>query len=157
MKINDALAGALLAVLGIAVLLATHGYPQIHGQQIGPAVFPSVVALVLIGCAAILMFNGWRARAQRPWISVPDWLGSRRHVTAFVTVIAATILYIALGDIVGFFIIGTATLLVLFLVLRVKPVLATVTAIVATAVIWYAFYKLLRVPLPWGVFQAFAF
>jgi putative tricarboxylic transport membrane protein len=157
MKINDAIAGALLAVLGIAVLLATRVYPQIHGQQIGPAVFPSVVALVMIGCAVILMFNGWRSRAQQPWVSVPDWLGSRRHVTAFATVIAATILYIALGDIVGFFIIGTATLLVLFLVLRVKPVLATVTAIVATAVIWYAFYKLLRVPLPWGVFQAFAF
>ncbi|MEP7063402.1 MAG: tripartite tricarboxylate transporter TctB family protein [Betaproteobacteria bacterium] len=157
MKINDALAGALLMALGIAVLLATRGYPQIHGQQIGPAVFPSVVALVMIGCAAILMFNGWRTRAQHPWFSVPDWLGSRRHVAAFVMVIAATIVYIALGQILGFFIIGTVTLLALFLVLRVKPLLATVTAIVATAVIWYAFYKLLRVPLPWGVFQAFAF
>ena len=30
-------------------------------------------------------------------------------------------------------------------------------AIVVTLVIQYAFYKLLRVPLPWGVLRAFAF
>ena len=30
-------------------------------------------------------------------------------------------------------------------------------AVIATLVIWYAFYKLLRVPLPWGVLTGFAF
>ena len=34
---------------------------------------------------------------------------------------------------------------------------AVVVAIVGTIVIWYAFYKLLRVPLPWGVLERFAF
>jgi hypothetical protein len=29
--------------------------------------------------------------------------------------------------------------------------------VVGTLVIWYAFYKLLRVPLPWGVLERFAF
>jgi putative tricarboxylic transport membrane protein len=30
-------------------------------------------------------------------------------------------------------------------------------ALIATLVIHFAFYKLLRVPLPWGVLEAFAF
>jgi len=39
----------------------------------------------------------------------------------------------------------------------VRPVPAVSVAIIGTIVIWYAFYKLLRVPLPWGVLQRFAF
>ena len=31
------------------------------------------------------------------------------------------------------------------------------SALVTTAVIWYAFYKLLRVPLPWGLLKAWSF
>lgn len=157
MKISDALSGALLAALGIAILLYARGFPEMHGQDIGPAVFPSVVAAVMLGCGVILMFNGWKARAVTAWYEIPEWMGSKRHVGAFITVIVATITYIQLGDILGFFIIGSATLLVLFLVLGVKPKIAVITAIIATAIIWYAFYRLLRVPLPWGIFQAYAF
>ena len=39
----------------------------------------------------------------------------------------------------------------------VRPATAALVAVVATLVIWYAFYKLLRVPLPWGVLTKFAF
>lgn len=157
MKLSDALTGALLAALGVAVLWYCRGFPQIHGQEIGPAVFPSSVAAVMLGCGVMLIFNGWKARAQRPWYEIPEWVHSMRHVGAFTTVIVATIVYILLADTVGFFVIGSLTLLTLFLVLGVKPVVAVITAVIATAVIWYAFYKLLRVPLPWGIFTKYAF
>jgi len=39
----------------------------------------------------------------------------------------------------------------------VRSGVAIIVAIVGTIVIWYAFYKLLRVPLPWGVLERFAF
>ena len=38
-----------------------------------------------------------------------------------------------------------------------RGVAAFAVLIVASLAIWYAFYKLLRVPLPWGVLQRFAF
>ncbi len=41
--------------------------------------------------------------------------------------------------------------------LGVRRGTAVVVAVVATLVIWYAFYKLLRVPLPWGVLTEVAF
>ena len=48
-------------------------------------------------------------------------------------------------------------LFVLFLLFGVRPARAAGVAIVATLVIWYACYKLLRVPLPWGVLTRYAF
>ena len=38
-----------------------------------------------------------------------------------------------------------------------RPALAVTVAVVASLVIWFAFYKLLRVPLPWGVLKSYAF
>jgi putative tricarboxylic transport membrane protein len=44
----------------------------------------------------------------------------------------------------------------LFLALRVPPGRALLTAVLVTLVIHFAFYKLLRVPLPWGLLQNYA-
>ena len=50
-----------------------------------------------------------------------------------------------------------SVLLALFAVLRVAPGRAVLVAAIATLLIHFAFYKLLRVPLPWGVLERFAF
>ena len=47
--------------------------------------------------------------------------------------------------------VATTLLAALFLQLRVKPWIAVVVALAATFAIHLAFYKLLRVSLPWGV------
>jgi putative tricarboxylic transport membrane protein len=39
----------------------------------------------------------------------------------------------------------------------VRSATAAIVAVVATLLIWYAFYKLLRVPLPWGLLTSMAF
>ena len=58
---------------------------------------------------------------------------------------------------VGFLLLAPVLLFVWFRTLGVRTPLAVAVAIVATLLIWYAFYKLLRVPLPWGVLTRFAF
>jgi len=60
------------------------------------------------------------------------------------------------ADALGFVLTGTACLGALFLKFGVKPVRAIAIAVVATLVIHTLFYKLLRVPLPWGVLERFA-
>jgi putative tricarboxylic transport membrane protein len=47
-------------------------------------------------------------------------------------------------------------LLAMFRVLRVRWGLSILLAVVATLVVHFAFYKLLRVPLPWGLLTPFA-
>ena len=64
---------------------------------------------------------------------------------------AAFVFYLLAVQRFGFLVTATILLLVLFLQLRVKPWLAVVVALAAALVIHLAFYKLLRVSLPWGV------
>ena len=47
MKLNDAVFGAIFLTLSLLVLWTIQGYPRIPGQNIGPAAFPGVVAVVL--------------------------------------------------------------------------------------------------------------
>jgi putative tricarboxylic transport membrane protein len=56
----------------------------------------------------------------------------------------------------GFLPTALLILLALFAVLRVPPGRGVVIAVIATLAIHFAFYKLLRVPLPWGVLKGFA-
>jgi len=66
------------------------------------------------------------------------------------------VFYIEAANWLGFLPTAVVILLALFLVLRVPPRRAVLIAVVATLVIHFAFYKLLRVPLPWGLLTPFA-
>ncbi len=157
MKINDAVAGAVLFMLGLAVLVHVQAFPRIPGQQVGPALFPGAIACGLMLCALLLMASGLRQHPRQPWVAGLPWWSSRRHVVAFFAVIGVTLGYVLLATTLGFFIVGPLALVILFLILGVRPVPALVIALVAAAAIWFVFYKLLRVPLPWGVFTKLAF
>ena len=61
MKFNDAMTGGALLALALAVLVNVAGFPAIPGQQVGPAVFPGLVALLLAGCGLILIAHGLKA------------------------------------------------------------------------------------------------
>ena len=157
MKLNDAVFGAILLVLGLAVLAIVQGYPKIPGQNVGPALFPGLIAVGLLICSLILIVEGVKSRATAPWVQLLPWVRSRPHVIAFFAVIASVALYIVLVDRVGFLILSPLLLFALFVAFRTRPLPAAIVAVIVSVAIWYAFYKLLRVPLPWGVLQAFAF
>jgi putative tricarboxylic transport membrane protein len=108
----------------------------------------------------LLVISGLRARRageDAPWFRVGDWMRSPGHALAFVAIVGGVAAYVLLANSVGFLVLAPMLLAVWMLVLGVRPLAAVVTAIVATLVIWYAFYKLLRVPLPWGVLTNYAF
>src|SRR5918912_795821 len=106
MKFNDAIFGAVFLLLGVAVLVHVQSFPQIPGQNVGPSLFPGVVAVGLIVCASLLIISGVRGRATQRWIDTGDWLRSRRHIGAFLVTIGAVAAYIALANSIGFLIIG---------------------------------------------------
>lgn len=156
MKLNDAIPGLLLLALGGAVLWVIQAYPKIPGQPVGPALFPGLIATGLCACGLLLVLRGWRLRASQPVLTWDDWVRSPRHIAALVLVLASVVLYIAVAGTLGFLPTAVAILLALFLVLRVPSGRAVVIAVVTALVIHFAFYKLLRVPLPWGVLQPLA-
>jgi putative tricarboxylic transport membrane protein len=150
-KFNDAILGAVFLALSVAVLVHIQGFPNIPGQKIGPGAFPGLIALLLGGCALALIWRGWRERAVQPAFALGEWLRSPRHVRNFALTVGALAFYIAAADKLGFLPCGTVILLTLFLTLRVKARLAVPLALFLPVVIHVIFYKLLRVPLPWGV------
>ena len=157
MKLNDAIFGAVFVLMSIVVIVHVQKFPAIPGQQVGPALFPGLIAAGIGICGLLLIVSGLRHRASQPWFVAEEWMRSTRHVVAFLAIIVATVAYIWLAEVVGFLIVGALILFALFILFGVRPALAAVVAVVATLVIWYAFYKLLRVPLPWGVLTPYAF
>ena len=156
MKLNDAVVGLLLLALGVAVLMAVQTFPKIPGQQVGPALFPGLIASGLCIGGLILLWRGWRARATVPWLTLEDWVRSPRHQSAFAVLIGSVLFYILASQKLGFLPTSSLILIALFSVLRVPLTRSVPIALIVTLLIHFAFYKLLRVPLPWGVLQNYA-
>ena len=156
MKINDAIFGVVFAVLGAVVLVHVQSFPTIPGQQYGPGLFPGVIAAGFLVCGLILIVNGVRRRSTG-WIVPGEWMRMPRRIAAFLAVIGSVVFYILAAERLGFLIVAPIVLLVSQRALGVTWPRAIVIALVSTLVMWYAFYKLLRVPLPWGVLTPWAF
>jgi putative tricarboxylic transport membrane protein len=160
MKLNDAAWGVLVLLLGIGIFVAIRNFPTIPGQQYGPALFPGVIAAGLLICGVALVYRQLagrdRAHARAPWLAWDAWTRSPRHVVAFAVVVGVNLLYVAFVDRLGFVITGIIYLAALFAVFRVRARWIVPLAVIVTLVIHYAFYKLLRVPLPWGLLQGIA-
>lgn len=157
MKFNDALIGAALAALGAVVLWHIQGFPPMTGQKYGPAWFPGLIAVGLVACGALLVLGRLRSASPRALAELPEWVRRPRAVAAVASVIGGLLFYIFAVDALGFHITAGLLLLVWMRVLRASWQLALPVSLVATVVIQLSFYKLLKVPLPWGVLERFAF
>ena len=102
MKINDAIWGALLLLLSVAILIHIQVFPNIPGQKVGPSLFPGFIAVALGTCALILIVTGLAARRRRaehaPWIGSEPWMRSPRHILALILVIGVNAFNILLVE-----------------------------------------------------------
>jgi putative tricarboxylic transport membrane protein len=157
-KFNDAVWGAALLVFAGLLFVHVQGFPAMPGQRVGPAAMPGALAVGLGVCGAILLVSGLRTRAGGGpgWVEWPAWFGSRPQVVGFAVLVAVNLFYLFAAQRLGFIVVGSVYLAALMTVLRVRPLRAITIAVVMTLVIHYGFYKLLKVPLPWGVLQAVA-
>lgn len=156
MKLNDAVIGLFLTLLGLVVLWIVKDYPKIPGQQVGPALFPGLIAVALCICGVVLVFDGWRQRATIPMLVWEDWVRSPRHVRALAVLVGSVLFYMVAGLSLGFVLTSILILTALFYVLELPLGRSVLIAVIATLVIHFAFYKLLRVPLPWGILLNYA-
>ncbi len=154
MRIHDSLIGAVLLLLSLAVLWHVQSFPPAPGQDFGPSVFPGVIAAGLALASLALVWQGLREKP--PWLVLGEGLRSGRHLLAFAIAIGAMVFYILLADRLGFIVCSLVILVALQWATGVPWRLNLIVALVATLAIHTAFYKLLRVPLPWGVLAPWA-
>ena len=156
MKLHDTLFGVFFLALGALVLFAVKGYPNIPGQPVGPALFPGLIAIGLCISGVILVFKGLQNRTPTAWFEWEEWVHSPRHVLALTVLLASIVFYIAVAESLGFLFTSFLMLVAFFKALRVHWRRTLMVAVIATLVVHFAFYKLLRVPLPWGVLTPWA-
>jgi len=150
---SDRWVGLLLAVLGLAVFWSAQSFPTVPGQKLGAGFLPKLVGAGLLLCGAMLVLRSLRglAYAAGPGAEAPR----REHFGSSLVIIAAVIGYIVFADRLGFLIVAPLCLVASFLALRVKLSHALLWAVAGTLVVHLTFYKLLRVPLAWGVLRPF--
>jgi len=156
-KVNDALSGAALVALGAAVLWHVQGFPPMPGQKFGPAWFPGLIATGLIVCGVLLAATRLRATEAQPWIEWPAWFRRPRAAAGAASVLGGLLAYIFAVDTLGFHVTASLLIFTWSRILGARTWIAAAVALAATVAIHLAFYKLLRVPLPWGLLERFAF
>jgi putative tricarboxylic transport membrane protein len=141
--------GLALALLAGAVLWSARAFPAVPGQKVGAGFLPTLVGAGLLLCGIALVLRSLRGRYAAEEAVVP---GSE-HFGSSLVVIGVVVFYILAADKLGFLIVAPLCLIAVFKALRVNWVPALLWAASGTVVVHFAFYKLLRVPLPWGVFR----
>jgi len=150
---SDRWIGLALATLALAVLWTARDFPKVPGQKLGAAFLPMIIGAGLLLCALALIVRSFRASAYR---TVNQPASKAREHFGSAAVISGTVLaYIFLAERIGFLIIAPLCLLAVFLALRVRWPTALLWAIGGTLAVHLTFYKLLRVPLPWGPLTPF--
>jgi putative tricarboxylic transport membrane protein len=155
LKINDAAGGAALVALAGVVLWHIQGFPAMPGQKFGPAWFPGLVAAGLGLCGIALIAPGLRSGGA--WLTFPEWIARSRPRLAVAAMLGGVLAYILLADALGFHLTAIAVLVLWARALGASWRAALIVAIVAAISIHLAFYKGLRVPLPWGPLERWAF
>lgn len=152
MRVNDTVIGAVLLALSLAVLWHVKDFPAIPGQPYGAALYPTVVAAGLAIASVLLLLQG--LRSGEPMFGVQA--SSRRGLVAFAVTLGSLFFYVFAVDALGFIVCSLLMLSALMWSYGVRPSRVVPVAILATLVIHTGFYKLLKVPLPWGLLQPIA-
>jgi len=157
-KVNDAISGLVFVLLAGAIYYVTRNFPIMPGQDYGAAFFPRTIATFMALLGAILIIRGIRERESVPWARPFEWMRSPPHVGNFLLVVGALIFYIIVSDSLGFAITAFITLFALLFWLRGRQFWLSSLAIslVSVVILQQFFGQFLRVPLPWGVLEAYA-
>lgn len=155
MRLGDRVSGLLAMAFGAAVAISTRLFPSTSGELVGPAAFPATIGVVLVVAGALLLIRGLRDRHDI-WIELPEWVRRPQPASSFALVLATVLVYAVVVDRLGFLITAFLLLATLFAAFGVRRTRIVPLALLVTLAIHFAFYTLLRVPLPWGVLEAVA-
>lgn len=147
MKKGNLILAALCILLGIGVIAVSSTYPtaESYGTGVpGPGLWPMAIAIVLLACSAMLLYNTWRMKPEKNTDIDLFGPGPKR---AYISM-AILVVYVLLLEPLGF-IIATTILEFIFIRWFSKKsyVVSFVIAAAVTAVVYGIFQFVLNVPV----------
>ena len=149
MRVSNTAIGLFLIIFAAVVLWHVQSFPSLDNGYPGPALFPSVLAVLFILCGAGLIIQGVRQREKL--LKFDTGTLTLQGLLNIFFVLGTIVCYIFLAEYVGFLIFSVAVLVVLMKWLKVKTLSSIMMALSVTFVIYLLFAKVLLVPLPWGL------
>ena len=147
MKKGNLILAALCILLGIGVIAVSSTSPtaESYGTGVpGPGLWPMAIAIVLLACSAMLLYNTWRMKPEKNTDIDLFGPGPKR---AYISM-AILVVYVLLLEPLGF-IIATTILEFIFIRWFSKKsyVVSFVIAAAVTAVVYGIFQFVLNVPV----------
>ena len=142
--LRNSVAGVLLAGLGVWIWVYTEAFPALQEGYPGPALFPRIIAAGLALAGLGFVAGSLRHRGEiRQVLQRPAWLGVARLALG----VGLVALYPLMQTWLGF--IPTISILcfVIAVALKVRLVVAAVTAVLGTLLLYGLFTGVLGVPL----------
>ncbi|BBK37076.1 tripartite tricarboxylate transporter TctB [Allostella sp. ATCC 35155] len=156
MRFHDGIVGLVLLIGALALVAYARSLPAMPGQDFGPGFFPTIVGAGMGLTSLVLIARGMAAGRGTGLMELDTGLRDRRGLAGVAAVLGGILFYLLAADELGFLIVAPLMLLVLFRSQGVRWFSAITIAVVASLLVHFAFYKLLRVPLPWGLLTPFS-
>ena len=128
------------------------------GGRNNAALFPRILALLLVGVSLLHLGNGLlrhRRRSDRVGASVHDAgeVRAEGSIGRQLVLLVAFFAYLVLIPIIGYIVLTPVALFTMFLVLGVRRVpLSLLISVATTFVVWFLFSELMNIPMPIGRF-----
>ena len=149
MRVSNTAIGLFLILFAAVVLWHVQSFPSLDNGYPGPALFPSVLAVLFIFCGIGLIIQGVRQREKL--LKFDTGTLTLSGLLNILFVLGTIVCYIFLAQYAGFLIFSFLVLLILMKWLKVKPLASILMSSAVTLVIYLLFAKILLVPLPWGL------
>ena len=147
MKKGNLVLAALCILLGIGIIAVSSTYPtaESYGTGVpGPGLWPMAISIVMLACAAILLYRTWKLTPEK---NTPIDLFSSGPKRAYISM-AILVVYVFLLEPLGF-IIATTLLEFIFIRWFSKKgyVVSFLISVAVTAVVFGIFQFVLNVPV----------
>jgi len=143
---GDVISSAVLAALGIYIVMEARHWTYVGEDGPGPAFFPIWYGIIMLGLSLALIAM---TIVNRPKAETPDWQGIGRALITWAAFAICAVLMGWLGFLIAF---ALLTFFMITFVFRQSPVTAAVAAVLTAAGFYLVFPLALSVALPTGVF-----
>ncbi|NEU30129.1 tripartite tricarboxylate transporter TctB family protein [bacterium LRH843] len=148
MKNEKIITSIIIFVFATLFLVLTFSFPENRAKDIGPGLLPQFYSVALYLLCIALFIQGLKDMKKAGQASPSE----SNMLLVFLSMIVSVI-YVALIPYLGFYLITLIAMILLLKITRVKSLLTlTLVPIGTTVFILVFFEKLLKVPVPTGMF-----